>query len=309
MPSVVVTPRSVSSGGHPSLARLERAGYEVVFPAPGRQPNEDELIAAMPGCVGYLAGVEPVTRRVIEAGSTLKVISRNGVGVDNVDLKAADECGIQVKRTVGANARGVAELAIGSMIAGARGIPAADRSLKGERWERSRGIELHGRALGLLGCGSIGQLVAEIALGMGMTVRAYDPFPPAGFNPGDRFSFADFGTVIEASDVISLHCPPSPDGYVIGAAEIAAMKDGAILVNTARDGLVDAQAARAALDSGKLRAVTVDAFAKEPPDDFSFVAHDRVIGTPHIGGFTKESVDMAMDLAVTNLLDVVGSAT
>lgn len=302
MSTVIVTPRSASRDGHPSLDAIIRAGYEVVFPAPGRQPTEEELVAAMPGCVGYLAGVEPITRRVIEAAGSLKVISRNGVGVDNVDLSAAEDRGVAVVRAVGSNARGVAELAIGHMLAAARGISDSDAALKRSEWTRTKGIELSGRTLGLVGCGSIGRIVATIALGFGMSVIAYDPYPPDDFDPGPGFSFVDFDRVIEASDVISLHCPPAPDRFVIGEGEIARMKRGVIVINTARDGLVDTRAILLALESGAVRAVTVDAFAEEPPSDYSFVSHRRVIGTPHIGGFTQESVDRAMSTAVENLL-------
>lgn len=305
MPSVIVTPRSASANGHPSLDRLRNAGFEVVFPTPGKQPTEDELVAAMKGCVGYLAGVEPVTRRVIEAGKDLKVISRNGVGVDNVDLAAAEEQNIVVARTAGANARGVAELAIGHILAAARNISSASHSVETGGWERKRGIELKDRTLGLVGCGSIGQIVAELGLAMGMKVIAYDPFPPQDFNPGEGFSLVAFDEIIRSADVISLHCPPARDGFVVGKSQLDAMKDGVIIVNTARDGLMDTEATIAALDSGKVRSVTIDAFAKEPPDDLTFVRHPQVIGTPHIGGFTKESVDMAMELAVTNILDAL----
>ncbi len=301
--TIVVTPRSASAAGHAALHRLRQAGFEIVFPAPGRQPNEEELVGAMGGCVGYLAGVEPVTRRVIGAAPDLRIISRNGVGIDNIDLAAVRERDIRVTRATGANARAVAELAIGHMIGAARDIPFADRSLKSAHWERRQGIELHGRCLGLLGCGSVGQIVAGIALGMGMKVRAYDPSPPEGFAPGRGFSFSDFDTIIKTSDVISLHCPPLPGEYLIGAPQLDRMKAGAIIVNTARDGLVDPAAAAAALDGGRLWAFTIDAFAREPPDDYAFIAHPRVLATPHIGGFTGESIERAMQMAVTNILD------
>jgi len=107
---IAVTPRSLSRGGHPALHALEEAGYEVIFPTPGKQPTLDDLRAFLPGCVGYLAGVEPIPADILNRCPDLKIISRNGVGVDNVDLKAAQACGIAVEKAVGANARGVAEL-------------------------------------------------------------------------------------------------------------------------------------------------------------------------------------------------------
>jgi D-3-phosphoglycerate dehydrogenase len=305
MKTVIVTPRSISRDGHAALTAIEDAGYRVLFPTPGRQPTENEIITVMDDCVGYLAGVEPITARVLDTARSLRVISRNGVGVDNIDLDAADRWGVIVRRAVGANARGVAELAIGHMIAAARGIATADGALKNGIWSRSKGIELYHRVLGLIGFGSIGRIVASIALGMGMRVRTYDPFLPTDAIGDDRIQRVELNQLITESDVISLHCPPNPEGYVVGENEIASMKEGCILINTARDGLVDPDAAAAALTVGHLRAVTVDAFAEEPPSDYSFVKMKGVIGTPHIGGYTTESIDRAVEQAVENILSVL----
>lgn len=307
--TVVVTPRSLSRDGqerHPALERLVAAGYSLAFPAPGRQPSEEELVAAMEGCVGYLAGVEPITRRVIAAADRLQVISRNGVGVDNVDLAAAAHRGIEIRRAAGANSRGVAELTLGHILAATRSIPETDATLKAGGWEREQGIELEGRVLGLVGCGQIGRTVARMALGLSMKVLAFDPYPEAAFSPGDDFSWASFEEVIASSDIISLHCPPDPARWVIGRGEIARMKQGVIIVNTARDGLADPDAILDALETGAVRAFTVDAFASEPPVDRRLLTHRRVIATAHIGGFTAESVDRATRIAVDNLLEVLG---
>lgn len=305
---IVITPRSLSHDAaerHPALGRLVAAGYTLVFPAPGRQPSEGELLEAMDGCVGYLAGVEPITRRVIGAADRLRVISRNGVGVDNVDLAAAEERGIEVKRAAGANSRGVAELTLGHILAAARSIPGTDAALKAGGWEREKGIELAGRILGLVGCGHVGRTVARLALGLGMKVLAYDPYPQPGFSAGEGFSWTTFEEVIASSDVISLHCPPDPARWIIGRGEIGRMKQGVIIVNTARDGLADPVAVLDALETGAVRAFTVDAFASEPPEDRRLISHRRVIATAHIGGFTTESVDRATEIAVDNLLEVL----
>lgn len=303
--TVVITPRSVSREGHPALAAITDAGYELLFPSPGRQPEEGELIAAMDRCVGYLAGVEPVTAAVLAAAPKLRVISRNGVGRDNVDIDAAREHGIQVELALGANARGVAELAFGHLLCAARGIPSADQSLKTEKWERTKGIELEGRTLAVIGYGAIGRIVAQLGQAFGMNVLVHDPFLQEGFIPPLGVELSAFHAALERADAISLHCPPEKDRYLIGPGEISRMKAGAILVNTARDGLVDPDAAAAALASGHLRSLTVDAFSKEPPESYDFVRTPGVIATPHIGGFTEESVDRAIGIAVDNLLRVL----
>lgn len=299
--TILVTPRSLSEGGHPALAPLEEAGYQIVYPAPGRQPSEKELIAVIGEAVGYLAGVELISAAVIEAAGHLKVISRNGVGADNINGAAVKKADIKVVRAVGANSRGVAELTMGCMLAAARAIPAADAVLKTRAWKREKGFELQDKTLGLVGCGQIGRQVADLALAFGMRVIACDPCPVAPIS-SKNFSFTAFDKVISNSDVISLHCPPKEEGFVIDRQAIASMKKGVILINTARAGLIDEEAVLAALDAGEIRALSNDAFATEPPVDWRLSSHKRVIATPHIGGFTTESIDRATAAAVDNLL-------
>ena len=281
---------------------LTEAGIEIEI---GMCLSEEQLIERGKGCAGFLVSYAPVTRRVMETLPDLEVIVKYGVGVDNIDLEAADAYHVAVERAIGANSRGVAELAIGHILSAARGIPAGDTALKSGEWRRENGIELQNRTLGLIGCGHIGRIVARLALALDMRVCAYDPSPLYDFRPGDRFSFTTFDEVIVASDVISLHCPPAPDRYVIGAREISRMKRGVIIVNTARDGLVDTDALIDALDTGTIRSFTVDAFATEPPHERRLVSHPRVIATAHIGGFTAESVNRAAEIAVDNLLTVL----
>ena len=233
---ILVTPRSVTRGGHPSLDRVRSAGFEVVFCTAGQQPGEDQLRSLLPGCVGYLAGVEPVTARVLEAADVLRIISRNGTGVDNVDLAAAQARGIAVLRAEGANARGVAELAIGHLFALARGVVPSDAALKRGGWERqAQGVELEGKTLGLAGCGRVGRLVAQMALSLGMKVVAYDPYPDSGFAPGDGFRYAPLEQVFAEADFLSLHCPPIADGQpLLNATSLKKLKRGVFLINTAR---------------------------------------------------------------------------
>jgi D-3-phosphoglycerate dehydrogenase len=302
---VAVTPRSLSLG-HPALTRLEEAGLQVVFPAPGRTPTPGELAATIPGCVGWLAGVEPVTRELLEASPLLRVVARNGVGVDNVDLDAAADGGIAVRPAVGANARGVAELAIGLLLAAARQIPWGDAHLKTKQWERRRGVELAGRTLGVVGLGNIGRTVAELASAFGMEVLGHDPYPPTGWTPPQRFRWASLDDLAAASDMVSLHVPAT-GAPIVDVAFLGRMRPGGVLVNTARAELVDESAVLAALDDGTLSAYAVDAFTTEPPLDWTLAGDDRVVATPHIGGYTAESVERAGEAAVEAILEVLRS--
>lgn len=299
---ILVTPRSLTKKGHPALDALKEAGYEVVLSAPGEQPDEAQLLRLLPGCVAYLAGVERISPRVLEAAKELRVISRNGTGVDNIDLDAAKRLGITVCTAKGANAHGVAELTIGLIFALVRSIPFSDARLKSEQWQRREGIELVGRTLGLIGCGAVGKKVAVLASAIGMSVVAFDPWVDSAFAPAN-FRWAVRDDVYECSDIVSLHCPAPADGRPIFDRDaIARMKKGVYLVNTARGVLLDEEAVLEGLASGQIAGAALDVFAQEPPRDYRLVKHERVIATPHVGGYTIESVQRSAQEAVDNIL-------
>lgn len=300
---IAVTPRSLSTAGHPALSLLTSRGYEIVYPAPGKTPSEVDLLRTVPGCIGWLAGVEPISPTVLAAAKGLRVISRNGTGVDNIDLAVAGEHGIKVERAMGANARGVAELAITLMLSAFRSVPWSDAHLRRGDWQRRIGIEAQGRTLAVIGCGAIGREVVDLALGLGMWVVGYDPFPSNSFaRPG--FRFAPLEEVLTSADAISLHCPPG-SAPILDQAMIARLKRGVVVVNTARAELIDDAALLAALESGQVGGLATDVFRTEPPEPSALLAHPRVIQTPHAGGFTQESVDRATRVAVENLLKVL----
>lgn len=300
---ILVTPRSLTkTGKHPALELLRRAGFALEFCSAGVSPSEEELMRLLPGCTGYLAGVEPITARVLAEARDLKVISRNGTGVDNIDLAAAQQLGIRVCRAEGANARGVAELAIGLMLALARAIPASDRVIKAGGWDRFQGFELEGKTLGLVGCGRIGRLVAKMASGMDMKILVHDVVPVADFRN------VSLEQLLAEADIISLHCAPSADGKpLLEATRLAGIKRGALLINTARSGLLDEVSVLAALESGQLGGLASDVLAGEPPVNRDLARHPRVIVTPHSGAFTSESVDHAVTQAVDNLIGALAA--
>ena len=303
MAKVLVTPRSLTKGGEPALELLKKAGYEVVFCTAGKSPDEAELARLLPGCVGWLAGVEKIGEAVLAKATELKAISRNGTGVDSIDLEACRRRGIPVLRAEGANARGVAELALGLILAMLRSIPFSDARMKAGGWERRQGSELEGKTLGVIGTGKIGKLVAGFGLALGMKVIGADPYPDAAFARTPGFRYAPVGELLAASDVVTLHCPQEPGAKpLIDAAALASMKKGAYLVNTARWGLVDADAALKSLADGRLAGYAVDAYEAEPPAAHPLLADVRVITTPHVGAFTSESVARATRAAVDNLL-------
>jgi len=303
---ILVTPRSVTKNGHPSLDALKDAGYEVVFSKPGCFPTEEELIELLPGCVGYLAGIEEISAKVLDSAKDLKVISRNGTGVDSVDLEAAERNGIRICRAEGTNARGVAELAFAHILSSVRSVSFSDSEMKNGRWTRRKGTEIEGKTLGLIGCGKIGQQVAAFAIAFGMKVMAFDPYPDNSFSILGEFEYCSLEELLTGADIISLHCPANPKGIPsIDKRAIGLMKDGVHIVNTARGSLLDDDAVLEALESGKIAGVTLDAFKSEPPEDWRLSQDARVTATPHIGGFTEESIAKVMTVAVDNLLSAL----
>jgi D-3-phosphoglycerate dehydrogenase / 2-oxoglutarate reductase len=287
------------------LHPLIEAGYELVYAAPGQTPSESELMRLVQGCVGWIAGVEPIGRGVIAAGKELRAISRNGTGIDNIDLASARERKIQVLRAPAANARGVAELAIALAFAALRRLPVLSGSLKHGQWKRELGSEIGDKLLTVVGFGAIGRQVATMGLALDARVAIVDPFSSESVVRAvdSRLDFRELCNAVSDGDIISLHCPPSEDGSpLISAALLHRFKPGSILINTARANLVDEEAIIEALDRGQLSVFATDVFRVEPPSPSEFLAHPRVIATPHLGGYTRESIDRAAVAAVNNLL-------
>ncbi len=301
MKKVYITPRSITKEGHPSLEKLKEAGFELIFGPPGQQPFEEEQLEILPECVAYLAGIEPIGENVLKAAKNLKIISRNGVGIDNIDLKTAEQLGIKVKIATASNAQGVAELAMGLILSSIRLIPTCNSYMKRGEWHREKGIELEGKILGIIGCGNIGKRVIKMALGIGMRVLGFDLYPDESFKPGKNFKYTNIEEVYEKADIVSLHSPPG-EKPLLNAEAIAKMKMGVIIVNTARAPLVDEKAILEALNERKIAIYATDVYAKEPPKLNELISHKFTICTPHIGGYTSESIDRAAEAAVDNII-------
>lgn len=298
---ILVTPRSLTSAPPPELEALRSAGFVLVFSTPGKTPSEAELIRLVPGCVGWLAGVEPVSPAVIAAADRLCVISRNGSGADNLPLPFLSKRSIRVERALGANAIGVAELALALMLSACRHLPETAAGVRAGGWPRRKGREVSGAILGVLGMGAIGCRVARAAQALGANVVAFDP---ARRKLDFPLAWAGFDDVLAQAQILSLHCPLPSDGRpLLDKEALARLPANAIIVNTARAGLVDDAALRSALDEGQVGVYATDVFEPEPPaSDHPLAFHDRVIATSHIGGFTDGSVSRATEMAVANLL-------
>ncbi|WP_229741893.1 phosphoglycerate dehydrogenase [Kocuria dechangensis] len=235
--------------------------------------------------VALIVGVDRVDASVLAAAPHLKVIGKHGVGIDNIDLQAAAEAGVTVVRTPGANSRAVADLAVTLLLAGARKLLEADRTLRAGAWNQLFGQEMHGRTLGLIGFGQIGREVARRGAGFGCEITAYDPFLPEEVFARDGVRRCSLPELLATSDFISLHVPMPPDGSPLLSREaLETMKPGAGVVNTSRGGLIDSAAAADLLRSGHLGFLAADAFEEEPiPPDHPLLSAPNTVLTPHIG--------------------------
>lgn len=270
---------------------LKSAGLEVV----DKHFTPEELLTEIANYEAIIVrSATKVTKEVIEAGVKLKAIGRGGVGIDNIDSAFAKTKGIPVLNTPGASAISVAELAIGHMFAVSRFLNTSSMEMREGKWPKKNyaaGMELTGKTLGLLGFGNIGRECAKRALGLGMKVIAFDPF----VNTTDMdVTLCSKEEVLANSDYISLHLPlikgePIP----VAAPEIAKMKDGVVLINCARGGVVDEVALLDALKSGKVLGAGIDVYVNEPATEAQkeLISHPRVSATPHIGASTNEAQD------------------
>ncbi len=258
-------------------------------------------------------------RDVVAAASRLRVIGRAGIGVDNIDIAAATARGIVVMNTPFGNSITTAEHAIALLFAVARQIGEANASTQAGKWEKERfmGIELHGKTLGVVGCGNIGAIVADRALGLKMKVVAFDPFLSQERAVALGVEKVELGELLVRADAITLHTPLTDmTRNIISAEALASTKRGVIIINAARGGLVDEVALRAALDSGHVAGAGFDVFTKEPARDNVLFGARNFIATPHLGASTVEAQekvalqvaeqmsDYLLSGAVTNALNM-----
>ena len=234
-----------------------------------------------------------VTRQLIERAERLKVIGRAGVGLDNIDVEAAEKRGITVLNTPEAPADSTAELTIGLILALARKIPSADKSMKEGRWLKGRlkGWQLKGKTIGLIGLGNIGLRVARLAKAFGMKILFTKRTPPSPEVLKElEAEFVPLEDLLRRSDVVSIHVPLTEETRgMIGERELSLIKEGAVLINTSRGAVVDEEALLNALQSGRLGGAALDVYTVEPPKDLRLIKLPNVVCTPHIGAQTDEA--------------------
>ncbi len=301
---ILATPRSFrkSPGRHKEM--LKEAGYELVESPFQQLATEEEMIDLIRDMDGCILGLDPATAKVIAAAPRLKVISRYGVGLDNIDVEAATAAGVVVTRTIGANHVAVAEFTMGLILTLARTIIQQERIAQSGSFKAMTGVELAGSTLGIVGLGRISREVIGRAIAFGMNVLVYSGHPDADLK---GVTYAPLDSLLKESDFVSLHCTFTPDRLnLIGREALQAMKPTAYLVNTARGELVDEEALYLALKEGWISGAACDVFVHEPPLGSPLLELDNFVATPHAGARTQQAVQRMGLMASENALKVLG---
>ena len=300
MTEILITTSSFGKQDSSLLQILSENGLSYKLNPYARKLTESEVseLIEQHQPVGMIAGVEPLTRKVLEKAKNLKVISRAGIGMDSVDLQAAKDFGIVVTNTPDAPTIPVAELTLGMILSLLRHIHISDASIRHGEWIRPMGNLLHGKTVGLIGCGRIGSYLAGLLSSFGCIILGYDPF----IDKSDKFPLVGLGKILSDADIISLHIPYNQKNYnFIDAEKIQKMKKGALLINASRGGLIDEDALYKALSSGYLGGAAMDCFEEEPYTG-KLKEFDNVLLTAHIGSYAQEGRIMMERQAVENLL-------
>jgi D-3-phosphoglycerate dehydrogenase len=289
---VIVAARTFGRGDPEGANMLKQAGLELAY-LPEKGIAYDEILALMkdPESVAIVAGGEPITAEMIALSPNLKVIAMHGAGLNHIDQWAAAERGIVVKAVPGGNAEAVADLTIGLMIAAARHIVEADASIREGEWGTFVGSSINDKTIGIVGFGAIGQAVARRASGFNMQILAYDVFRIEEAASNLHATFVNLDNLLAQSEFITVHVPLTPETTrLIDERAFSLMKNGAILVNVSRGGVVDENALYTALMEKRIAAAAVDTFSKEPlPVDHILRSAPHCILTTHMGGRTRES--------------------
>jgi D-3-phosphoglycerate dehydrogenase len=298
---ILISPSSFGQCGDKPIRMLEERGFEVIINPYGRKLTEEETIELGKNCLGIVAGVENYNCKVLGELSSLRVISRVGVGIDAIDLECAKEKEIIIRNTPDGPTRAVAELTLALVMNLLRKVSLSDRRIRNGVWKKEIGNLIQNKVVGIIGLGRIGKAVAEIFKALGAKITAYDLYPDYDWAKAEDVNLVDMNTLLTKSDIITLHLPRT-EKPLFTTKEFELMKDSAYLINIARGGVVDEEALFNALNKGLIKGAAVDVFMKEPYDG-KLKELDNVILTPHLGSYACESkLQMEID-AVINLLE------
>ena len=302
---VLTSPSSFGQIDSAPINLLEENGYEVINNPYGRKLTENEVIDLAQNCIGIVAGVEPITRTVLDKLPELRCISRVGVGIDNIDLNYTKKRQVQVLTTPDGPTQSVTELTLGMTLSLLRQIPQANSNMKSKLWKKQTGFLLLGKVIGVVGLGRIGRAVSKMFSGLGNQVIGFDINPDIAWATDNNITLKNMKELVAESDIVSLHIPNNKDGTPVFDKELLSlMKNNSFLINLSRGGVVDENALFTRLDNGDLTGAAIDVFQEEPYYG-KLNELDNVVLTPHIGSYAREGkLQMEID-AANNLINAL----
>ncbi|MEQ8676430.1 MAG: phosphoglycerate dehydrogenase [Aggregatilineales bacterium] len=288
-----------------TFAPLVERGIDVVHNHDIYPMNAEQLALWLGDADAAIIGLDEVTEAVFEACPNLWIVARNGVGMDNVDIPAANAHNVIITAPFGANSTSVAELALGLLITLVRHVVPVHNDAQAGNWYRLQGMELAGKTLGIIGLGRIGKKVARRAQAFNMRVIANDIAPDGYYSREHQIPMMAFDEVLSQVDVLSLHVPLTPlTRHMINRDSLGKMKRGSYLINTARGGVVDSQALSEALDSGHIMGAALDVHPEEGVVEDCLLNRANVITTTHLGAYTRDSLQLTAEMAVQSIVDI-----
>jgi D-3-phosphoglycerate dehydrogenase len=305
MPKVLITPRSFAQYSDGPFKKLESAGISIVNNPAGNIMTKGQMIEHIKGMDGIILGVDPMDADVLAAASDLKVVSKYGVGTDNIDLGYCAENGIEVTITKNANSEAVADYAFALMLSVARKVVEIDKGCRNGDWGKKVAVDVYGKKIGIIGLGAIGRGVAARAKGFCMELYGYDAFPDDDYMKANGITAASPDEMLKECDFISLHLPLTADTkHMINAKNLATAKKNLIIINTARGGIINEDDLYEALKNGAIMGAGVDVFESEPAKNSRLLELDNTVVGSHCGASTIGAVDTMSMMAAENVINV-----
>ncbi|WP_163536322.1 phosphoglycerate dehydrogenase [Gracilibacillus sp. YIM 98692] len=304
---VLVTPRSFGKHSQEPIDLLKEKGLDIIHNPYGRIMTKDEMIEQVKDIDGVIVGVDPLDADVLKHAQKLKVISKYGVGTDNIDVDFAKQNNIPVTVTQNANADAVADYALALMLSSARKVVHIDQECRHLNWNKITTVDMHKKTLGLVGLGNIGKKVARRAQGFDMKVLAYDLFHDKAYAEESGVEYVDtVDKIFSQADFISLHLPLNEHTqHLVGAKQFEMMKSTAVIINTARGGLIDEKALFHALNEKQIWGAGIDVFEQEPPSNTELLSLNNLVIGSHCAASTVQAVDNMGIMASQNLINAL----
>ena len=308
MPKIVATSTSFSQ--HPVLQAEIRALFpEARLNEQGRKLRGDELLAHIEGAEGLVVGLEPITEALLAANPQLQIVSKYGVGLNNVDLAACERRGVAIGWTGGVNKRSVSEMALGYMLMLNRNLYQTSNLLKAGTWLKRGGRLLTGKTVGIIGLGHTGKDLVRLLQPFGCRILVNDIIEQSDYYAANGLEEVDKPTLFREADIVSIHTPyDDSTAHLVDLEVLKSMQPHAFLLNTARGGIIDEYALKTALRKGYIAGAAVDAYLEEPPTDVELLRLPNLICTPHIGGNAEEAVLAMGRSAIGHLCEFYGLA-